>query len=140
MKKYEFLEHTADTKLVAYGKDIEEAFANAALGITSIITDVNKIKPVIEKKVKKESASKESLLYDFLEELLFLLDAETFLLNRVEKIKIKKEKDRYKLEATLWGDKAKNYETHGTVKAITYHQMLIKEEKNKVTLQVVPDL
>ena len=140
MKRYEFLSHTADTKLVAFGKNIEEAFSNAAIGLTSLLTEVDKIKPLIKKEVKKESKKKETLLYEFLEELLFLLDAEGFILNKVEKIKIRQDKDKYKLEAVLAGDEVKKYKTHGDIKAITYHEMLIKQEKDKVRIEVVPDI
>ena len=39
MKPYELIEHTADTGLKAYGKDLSEAFKNAAIGMFDIITD-----------------------------------------------------------------------------------------------------
>ena len=44
MVKFKFLEHTADAKFQAYGKNMEEAFSNAALAMFSIITDTKKIK------------------------------------------------------------------------------------------------
>ena len=43
MVKFRFLEHTADAKFQAYGKNIEEAFSNAALAMFSVITDIKKI-------------------------------------------------------------------------------------------------
>ena len=42
--KYKFLEHKADAKFQAFGKSLEEAFSNAALAMTSIMTDPKKIK------------------------------------------------------------------------------------------------
>ena len=38
------------------------------------------------------------------------------------------------------GDDVSKYETHGHVKAITYNDMFIKEEKGKVVIQVVLDV
>lgn len=137
MKKFEFLEHTADTKFIAYGKSLEEAFANAALATTAVMTDVTKIRPKIEKHIQVEAKEKRSLLYDFLQELIFLLDTEAFLLSQVKNIKID---GKYKLTATLLGDTADNYEVSSAIKAITYNDMFIKEEPGKVSIQVVPDI
>src|SRR3989338_8856201 len=86
---YEFLPHTADTRIRAYGKTLEEAFINCALATTDTITDHKKIKAAVEKKIKVKSENKESLLYDFLEQFLILLDSEGFLLNSVKKLEIK---------------------------------------------------
>ena len=50
MKKYEFLEHTADAKFRAYGKSHEEAFSNAAQAMISVMADPAKIEPKEKKK------------------------------------------------------------------------------------------
>ncbi len=135
--KYKFLPHTADAKFQAFGKTLEEAFSNAALAMFSIISEPDKIKPEIEKTIETQASNKESLLYNFLEELLFLLDSEGFFLNKIKKIKIKDNQ----LTATILGDNdPSKYDLHGEVKAVTYSEMFIKKTKNKVTLQVVVDL
>ena len=59
MKQYEFLEHTADVKFRAYGKTLEEAFSNAALATSAVMTDVKKIKGKIEKTIAVQSKTKE---------------------------------------------------------------------------------
>ncbi len=139
MQKYKFLEHTADTKFQAYGNNMGEAFSNAALAMFSVITDTKKIKKKIKKEIKVKGTDLKSLLYNFLEELLFLLDTNSFLLNKIEKISIKKMEGKYSLNATVAGDKADNYETSGDIKAVTYNEMEIKEN-DKVMVQVVLDL
>ena len=75
-----------------------------------------------------------------MEELLFLIDTENFLLNHVEEIVIHEKEGKYFLEAIAIGDKADNYETNGDIKAVTYNEMEIKEEKGKVMVQIVLDL
>ena len=139
MQKYKFLEHTADAKFQAYGNNMGEAFSNAALAMFSVITDTKKIKKKIKKEIKVKGTDLKSLLYNFLEELLFLLDTNSFLLNKIEKISIKKMEGKYSLNATVVGDKADNYETSGDIKAVTYNEMEIKEN-DKVMVQVVLDL
>ncbi|MDO8740543.1 MAG: archease [Candidatus Woesearchaeota archaeon] len=136
MEKYKFFEHTADAKFQAYGKTLEEAFSNAALAMFSVMTDIKKIKPKIKKEISVEGIDQKQLLYNFLEEFLFLMDTEFLLLSNVEKIKI----NANKLTATAFFDKAENYETHGDVKAVTYQEMEINQEKDKVMVQVVVDI
>ena len=99
-KPYEFLPHTADTRIRAYGKTLEEAFINCALATTDTITNHTKIKAAVERKIKIKSENKESLLYDFLEQFLILLDSEGFLLHKVKELKIKD----LQLTATVSGD------------------------------------
>jgi len=134
MKKFEVLEHKADGKIKAYGKNLEEAFANCALGIFSLMTDIKRVKGKIKKEINVEGKDKYSLLYNFLEELLFLFDAEGFLISEVKSIKINKNK----LNAEISGDKTENYEFHGNVKAITYNEMEISEKP--IYVQVVVDM
>ena len=134
--KYKFLEHKADAKFQAFGKTLEEAFSNAALAMFSIMTKTEKIKPKIEKKIVVDGIDQKSLLYNFLEKILFLLDTKNFLLNKIKKIKIEKNK----LNAILIGDGINSYELFGEVKAVTYNEMFIKKEKDKYIVQVVVDL
>jgi len=134
--KFKFLEHTADAKFQAFGKNLEEAFVNAALALTKIMID-SKVKAKITKKIKVSGNDNKSLLYNFLEELLFLLDTKNFLLSKIKEIKIKNNT----LTAVLIGDNnLKSYEIKTNIKAITYHEMFIKQENNKFALQVVLDI
>jgi SHS2 domain-containing protein len=135
--KYEFLPHTADVKFRAYGKTMEEAFSNAALALTKVITDPSKVEARVEKKIEVSSEDEKALLYDFLEQFIVLLDSENFLLNSVKEIKI----ENNKLKAVVVGDtELGKYETETHIKAVTYQEMEIKKEKDKYMLQVVLDL
>ena len=141
MPKFKFLEHTADAKFQAYGKTMEEAFSNAALAMFSILTDTKKIKKKIKKGIEARGHDLKSLLYNYLEELLFLIDTENFLLNRIEQLKLHKKEKEYFLEAIVVGDRySEKYKTTGDIKAVTYNEMEIKEEKGNVMVQVVVDL
>ena len=137
--KYKFLEHTADVKFQAYGKSLEEAFVNSVLALKATIlmkAENIKVKEKIIKQVKVQGKDYEALLYNFLEEFLFLLDSEGFLLAKINKIKIKNNK----LEAEISGDKASNYKFTNDVKAVTYNEMFVKKEKSGWTTQVVLDV
>jgi len=136
-KKFEFLEHTADIKFRAFGKSIKEVFENSALALFNILYD-KKVKERKSYKIKARGNDFESLLYNFLEKFLILLDSENFLPGKIKKLKLNEKKLR--IEAEVVGDNAKNYKINEHIKAITYNEMFVKKDKNKWTNQVVVDV
>lgn len=139
MKSYEFLAHTADVKFRAYGRTLEEAFSHAALATFATMTDISKVKAKTEKKVSVQAQDYSGLLYSFLEALLFLLDTKDFCLSKAT-VYISQKDDSLFLEADVYGDNVKDYETHTLVKAVTYHEMIIKKEKQFWVIQVILDV
>ena len=137
--KFKFLEHTADAKMQAFGITLEEAFSNAALGMFNVMVDTSKIKQVKKHLFTIKSENEESLLYDFLEQLLFLTDSEGFLLSEVLELTIIRNKV-LTLVAKVIGDNHTNQEVHSYIKAVTYSEMFIKKEKGKYVMQVVFDI
>lgn len=139
-KQYEFFPHTADAKFRAYGETLEEAFINASLATAALMWDWRVVEPKITYKIDVKGKDLQQLLFNFLEEILFLLDSRKFLLHSVEGIKIREAGGYYCLEALFQGDEySDQYTTYGDVKAITYHEMEIKQGKN-TELQVVVDV
>jgi SHS2 domain-containing protein len=71
-KKYEILEHPAELRLKIYGKTIEELFMNAAEAMADILATRDKRQAEKAKKenIKIQSADLDSLLVDFLSEIL----------------------------------------------------------------------
>ena len=134
--KYKFLEHTADVKFQAFGKDVKEVFENSFLALKETICGKKKIKGKEKIKITAKGKDYESLLYGFLEEILYLIDAEEFVATKIKEMKIR----RFRLTAILMGDKIKNYRFTNSVKAITYNEMFIKKEKGRWISQVVLDV
>jgi SHS2 domain-containing protein len=132
--KYKFFEHTADIKFRAYGKTLNETFENSAYAMFKTMSD-DKVKEKVKIKFKVSGKDYESLLYNFLEEFLVLIDTNNFFLSKV-KVKIKD----FVLEVSAVGDNVKNYETNIDVKAVTYNNMFVKKEKGKWVAQVVLDV
>ena len=89
--KYRFLDHTADVMFEAYGKNLNEVFRNSALAVFDVQCDLKKVKRKIKKKIKLKNENAEDLLFDFLEELIYLKDARYMLFGRFD-IGIKKKK------------------------------------------------
>ncbi|VVB82353.1 Protein archease [uncultured archaeon] len=136
MERFKFLEHTADVKFQAFGKDEEGLFVNSSLALKESICGKIKIKEEKNKIIKAKGKDFESLLYNFLEEIIYLLDAEDFLISKIKEIKIKD----FKLSAKISGDKASNYNFTNAVKAVTYNDMFVEKKGKKWVSQVVIDV
>jgi len=133
---YEFLEHTADVKFRADGVTIEEMFSFAADALNETVRGDIKILEQEERLFEVEGVDNANLLYNFLEEFLFLLDAEEFLVARVKEIKIEGDK----LKCVVVGDDVDNYKFTNDVKAVTYSEMVVKEKDGKFVCEVVLDV
>ncbi|TAL57150.1 MAG: archease [Nanoarchaeota archaeon] len=140
MEPFKFVEHTADAEFFAYGKTIDEAFAHSAYAVASIIVDYKKVKSELKKQIKVRGRDMETLLYNFIEELIFLLDSEDFVLHKIQYLEIKKDPNGFRLEAEFQGDKVSNYEAEKAVKSPTYNSMEIKQEKGKWIIHMVVDI
>lgn len=140
MIKYEYFDVTADIGFYAYGINLNEAFENAGLALFNIISDTDDINPNVEFKFTVKSEDKVSLLYDYLEELLFYHETK-FMLFSGFIIKIKKTKHHYHLDAIIKGEEI-NWDKHERkteIKAITFHQMNVYEN-DYVKLKTIVDL
>ncbi|MDO8459597.1 MAG: archease [Nanoarchaeota archaeon] len=134
-QKFEFFEHTADIKFRAYGKNLEEAFENSASAFSFHVSRGGKIKSNKIKEINLEGADLEALFYGFLDELIYLLDAEGFIV-----VKAKLSIDENKLKGKLYGDEVKKYKDLDHVKAATYAEMYLKKVKTGWEVQAVLDV
>jgi SHS2 domain-containing protein len=139
---FEFLEHMADAYIAAYGKDLAEAFEDAAAAMFEVMTDIEKVNPEIEGYIEVEAADEYALLYNWLEALLVKSEIEEMLYSKFEISEITRTADGLRLKAKVWGEKF-NPEKHPQkvgVKAVTYHQMEIVKEPNKTTVKFILDI
>ena len=135
--KYKFLEHTADIKFQAFGKNLEEVFSNCVLALGKSIYN-GKVKSKIIKKIKAKGKDLENLLYEFLEEFLVLFDGEEFLVSGVKKIKV--DEKNFEIECEVIGDNSENYKNETSIKSVTYNEMFVRREKGRWIAQVVLDV
>lgn len=136
MVKYEYLEHTADAKFKAYGKNFEEAISNAVTAMFGMLTDIEKVEPKIKREIEIKAENMKSLVYDFLDELLFLLDTEGIIFTRLENVEFKE----FSIKATAIGDSYKNYDISGNIKSMTYNDMVVEDKNGKFIIQCVVDI
>ncbi len=141
-KGYEFLEHTADVYVVAYGDSLKDAFENAAYATFEVMTDIGEIKPEIQDSVEVEGHDEYALLYSWLEELMVRFELTGNLFSRFEISSIEKSPDGFKLKAKIWGEPfdPERHPQRVGVKAITYHRMEIVKEPKAVTVRFILDI
>jgi len=125
------LEHTADALVEVHGKTLDERFANAAYAMFDLITDVTKVQPKGELRVVLESDSREQLLVDFLQELLFVHDTEGLVFSEFD-VKT----DGRRLEASVRGERfdETKHPKRSLVKGVTYHRLEFDDSKGTITL------
>lgn len=130
------MEHTADVKFRAEGSTVEEMYSSAADALNETIRGDIKILEQEGKSFEVDGPDQEVLLYNFLEEFLFLLDAKEFLVASIKSIDV----GENKIKCTVAGDAAGNYVFTNDVKAITYNGMVIGEGHGKFFCEVVLDV
>ncbi len=141
-KGFEFLEHTADAYIAAYGRNLAEAFENAATAMFEVMTEVKSVNPEVEDCVEVEAEDESALLYSWLEAFLVKFDTEEMLYSKFKISDLKKTSNGFRLEAKIFGEKfdpSKHSQKVG-VKAVTYHRMEIIKEPNRVTVRFILDL
>lgn len=124
MKKYEILEHKADLKIRAFGKTKEELFSNALLGMSENQKPEIKQKKKIKRNIKIKSPDSPALLVDFLSKVLYLTQVNKEIYDKVKFLKF----TNIELEAELSGQKVERFGED--IKAVTYHGLDIRQEKN----------
>ncbi len=136
MKKFELIEHTADVGLVAYGKNLPGAFANAAYGMFSIIAGLDNVRELETRRVEVTADDIEGLLFEWLNTLLYYLDVETLLFKTFNIILLEDKK----LIADCRGEKydPARHTIKTGVKSATYHQLEVDKKRN--TVRVIFDI
>jgi len=141
-RRFEFLEHTADVYVAAYGKNLAEAFENAALAMFEAMTDTKRVSADVEDRVEVEADDEQALLYSWLEALLVKFDVNGVLYSKFNVESLSTLTKGFVLKARIWGEsfKPEKHPQKVGVKAITYHRMEIVKKPDKVTLKFILDV
>jgi SHS2 domain-containing protein len=140
---YKFIEGLtkADVAFEARGKNLDKLFEYSALAVFDIMAEPKKVKKNIKQEVSIVKDSIENLLYSFLEEVIFLKDAE-FMVFKESQVKVLEGNGNFVLNAVLFGDKIdyKTQELKVDPKAITMHKFKVNKDKSGFVAQVVVDI
>ncbi len=137
MQDFELLEHPADVGFRAHGRTLADLFASCAAALLSIILDASHAQQSGVWRLSVEGIDLESLLVNWLNEVLYYVDAKRIVFSRMEIDVGSKD-----VQAICYGE-AFDIERHPTrvlVKAVTYHQLRIFESDAGWTAEVFVDV
>ncbi len=141
MKRYEFLEHTADVAVIAYGGSLKELFTSSAIAMFNVLVakKCNRQKADLKEVViKKTEDELEYLLKGWLDELLFYFSSEGLILHRIKSLEISPES----LEAKVLLEPFDRqfFESKQEIKAVTYHELRVEKTRNRWKAHIIFDV
>jgi SHS2 domain-containing protein len=136
-KEFEIVDHTADVGIRAYGASMNQAFANAAKALFSLIAELDNVDEVLHRDIELVAPDQESLLVEWLNELIYIFDAENVIFKRFDITQL----NSTRLKARGYGEKvdSSKHKLKIGVKAATYH-MLKVDKTNGCQVQVLFDI
>ena len=130
-----------DAIIEAYGSTLDEAFENSAKGLVNTMFNIKEITPDKEYEIIAKGHDIESLLYDWLEKVMLRILIDNIVLSDF-KVKISESNGNYFLKGIVKGEVLDLQKHHYKVeiKAVTYHEMEIKQKGNIITTRFLLDL
>ena len=131
---YEEVEHTADVALRVRGRDLQDLLLNAAKGMSALMAVNNAQAMSIEREVNVQGDDPESLLVNWLNEILFQTEMGGQVFHDFQ-IRLE---PGYRLHATLRGSQPAEF--HKQIKAVTFHNLRIEQHNGKYETLIVFDI
>lgn len=135
---WEHFSHQADIGIRGFGQNIQQAFAQAALAMTAVITDPDKVTPKQMVKIQCSDPDIEILFVEWLNCLVYEMDTRKMLFSKFD-ITIQKNR----LTAQVWGQKIdlKTHQPAVEVKAASYTELKVCQKSNSTWIaQCVVDV
>ncbi|MEM4611997.1 MAG: archease [Candidatus Nitrosocaldus sp.] len=143
---YRMLEHMTDALVEVEADTLEDAFALAAKALVDVMVDVSRVEERIEVMLEADGHDLESLLYNWLEQVMITLVSEHIAMSRfIMKIKVDDADAgnyRYRITAKAYGE-ALDLEKHRykvEIKGVTYHMMSVENVDGRYRLRFLLDL
>jgi SHS2 domain-containing protein len=135
---FEVLEHPADIGFRAFAPTLPELYAQAALAMLSIAGDPSAAEPRNEYPIAVESGDRESLMVDWLNEVLYWFDGR---LIAFRDFRVEQWQDN-RIEAVGLGEPRhpERHRAHLIVKAVTYHQLKVEQRDRRWIAEVYVDI
>ncbi len=137
---WEHFPHQADIGIRGLGSTKEQAFEQAALALTAVVADLDKVEPKEKVKINCQTIPRQArdgeqsrtiddelLLFDWLNSLLYEMDTRKILFSRFE-VHI----DGDNLTAIAWGQKmdVSKHQPAVEVKAATYQDLSVRQDES----------
>ena len=131
---------TADVAFEATGTSLNELFESACVATSDVMADLKTVTQKKKKKFSKSNAKLDRLLYDVLDELVFLKDADNLIFSKFS-VKIKEGTPNH-AEVTASGQKIdqKSMSLRNDIKAVTWHLFELQKTKSGWSAKVLLDV
>ena len=142
---YKFLEDIAiaDVAFEADGKTIESMFEQAGLALeNTMVKELETVETKDKRKITAEGKDLETLLHSFLEELVYIKDAELLLFSEFSGTKIAEKNGKWFMETTGFGEplNQKKHELLVDVKAVSWHRFSVSKVRGGFKATVILDI
>lgn len=135
---YETFEHTADLGLRVRANDLETLFADAARGLFSmIVPELETVRPAQQRQFQIAGRELDYLLFDWLNELLYVFDTEHVLFSEFD---VQLTPEGVTVTARGEAFDPSRHELDHEVKAITYHGLRVERQNNACMAEVIVDI
>ena len=135
---YRLIDHTADFGLEIFGRDPGELFKQSALALTDLLTDPNRLAGRNRRTLAVDGSDWEDLLINWLRELLYLYNGESQLVAAVDITAIEPTRLRARLATDDYLEA--HHEIRNEIKAVTYHQLEVKQMDSGWRARVIFDI
>ncbi len=136
--KFRFIDHTADVAFEVYGSSLKELIENATLAFYEAFVDLSRLKVDTEKSLEVEADSPDYLLFNWLNELLFMFETEFFAGKDVS-VEVE-ENNELKARGKIRGGKINPEIVKTEPKAITFHKFRVERKDGKWVAFVIVDI
>jgi protein archease len=139
---FEVLEHPADVGFRAFGATAEDLFANAAMAMLSIAGDPSAAEPRCEYRIAVEGGDRESLMVDWLNEVLYWFDGKRVAFRDFCVTVEQPLASSWTIDALGRGEprEAERHRARVIVKAATYHQLKVERRGDLWVAEVYLDV
>lgn len=134
MSNFQEIEHTADWALRVQGQTLPELFINAAAAMYAVTVDAPAIAPQVERLVEVSGVDAETLLVNWLNELVYLTEVEGLVFGQFEMLEFAPEH----LRALARGQTGAPLRKH--IKAVTFHNLRIVSTAEGYQVTIVFDV
>jgi SHS2 domain-containing protein len=135
---FEILAHTADTGFRVTADTFEDLLAAAGAGLADTVMDCRAALPIETIEISAQGDDRESLVVNFLNEVLFALDGRHFAVSKAAVTA----SGPHGVTAALLGE-PRNDTRHPprlVVKAVTYHQLVVEQRGTGWIAEVYLDI
>lgn len=136
--RWQHFSHAADIGVRGYGRTLAEAFEAAALAMTAVVTEPERVRPLQEVEIACEAPDAELLLVDWLNALIYEMSTRGMLFSR-----FRVNLEGSKLEGRAWGEPVDpvRHQPAVEIKGATYTELAVKQtEQGDWLAQCVVDV